>query len=486
MYGKRWKGRNEMAKKNQKQKSQETLQETTPEMEITAPTDIVKRYEAVDPKRVLHELEKRGISPKDTEIERTEQLFGHFVHEERKKNMELADCQPDSPDDPQGCGFLSDQTLSECPFCGKSGPVIARPKEVPKADRDIELNVKMAAAKEEHAKPEAKSDTKPKVAKVTSKDVRKKKEERGEKVEDKPAQSSDVAQKLEAIVAVDPGVVALDLPSESVGGSAADLDRLANEIDDDLRSFDQAKGFITWRMGKKFAEIRDKKLWLTLRHEDGNPVYRTFHAFVIQRFEDVTPDHAMLAIRIAGELSVEQAQAIGIAKAKAILDANNARDSEPITSAQKDELLLLAPKMSLVELKARIKRMQLPQIAAPASAEPAAVDDSDREDDDLDDDDLDDEGDDDLDDEDDDDDGPESARPSKQMVKRPQMTAVTFERKTFEVPLHCKGTQTRPAKKISDEPHGTIALPGGTKIHFVVRIGNEGQIFIDGKIDQPF
>ena len=360
---------------------------------------------------------------------------------------------------------------------------MARPKEVPRADRDIELNVKMAAAKEEPAKPEAKPEAKPKVAKVSSKDVKKKKEERGEKVEDKPVQASDVAPKLEAIVNADPEAVALDLPSESAGGTAADLDRLSNEIDADLRSFDQAKGLITWRMGKKFAEIRDKKLWSTVRHEDGNPVYRTFHAFVMQRFDDVTPDHAVLSIRIAGELSVEQAQAIGIAKAKAIFDATNARNSEPITSAQKDELLLLAQKMSLVELRARIKRMQLPQIAAPSSAEPTAVDASDREDDDLDDDDLDDEDDNNSDDEDDD--GPESVRPAKLAVKQPQMTAVTFEKKEFEVPLYCKGTQTKPAKKISDEPHATVALPGGTKMILVQRIGDEGQLVIDVKIVQP-
>lgn len=414
------------------------------------------------------------MSPKETEIERVEQLFGHFVHEERKGKMQLADCQPDSADDPQGCGFLSDQTLPECPFCGKGGEVVARPKEVPHADRDIELNVKMAAAKPE---------TKPKVAKITSKDVKKKKEERGEKVEDKPVQPPAELPKLEAIVGIDPGVVALDLPSESAGGTAADLDRLSTEIDADLRSFDQAKGLINWRVGKRLAEIRDKKLWTTLRHEDGNPVYRTFHAFVLQRFneENITPDHAMLMIRIAGELTVEQAQSLGITKAKAILDANNARNSEPITSAQKDELILLAPKMSVAELKARIKRMQLPQIAASAPVESSA---SNREDDDLDDDDLDDEDDDDSDDEDDG--GPESVHPAKPAVKQPQMTAVTFDRKEFEVPLYCKGTQTKPAKKISDEPHATVALPGGTKMILVQRIGDEGQLVIDVKIVQPF
>ena len=466
-----------MAKKNQKQKSQETSQEATPEVETIVPTtdmpNIVKRFEAVDPKRVYAELEKRGISPKETEIERIEQLFGHFVHEERKGAIQLADCQPDSADDPQGCGFLSDQTLPECPFCGKGGEVMARPKEVPRADRDIELNVKMANMKNEPAKSEAKPEAKPKVAKVSSKDVKKKKEERGEKVEDKPAQSSDVTPKLEAIVASVPEVVALDLPSESAGGTAADLDRLSNEIDAELQCFDQAKGLINWRVGKRLAEIRDKKLWTTLRHEDGNPVYRTFHAFVLQRFNEanVTPDHAMLMIRVAGELTVEQAQSLGITKAKAILDANNARNSEPITSAQKDELILLAPKMSVVELKARIKRMQLPQIAAPASAESTAVDASDREDDDSD---------------DDDDDGPESVRPSKQTVKQPQMTSVTFEKKEFEVPLYCKGTQTKPAKKISDEPHATVALPGGTKMILVQRFGDEGQLVIDVKIVQPF
>lgn len=398
------------------------------------------------------------------------------MHEAQKKKITLADCQPDDADDPLGCGFLSDDKLDECPFCGKGGEVVTVPKEAPKADRDIELNVKAAEKKAEDKK------TGDAVAKISSKDLKKK--GKGAAKEDKSVdEQAKESPKPDAIVPASPE--AIDLPSENVSGTASDLDRECSEIIKDLKEHAASQAMVMWRVGQRFANIKNRKLWAAIRHENGDYAYANFGSFVAQRFADFdfTPDHAMLMIRIAGEFTQEQALALGSAKAKAILDAKNSKTAAPITEEQKTELIGLGSSLSLSELRAKIKRMQLPQLpasssaSAPASSGPSNVD---RDDDDADDEDL---G-----DEDDDDDEPESSRPatSKPAAKPAQMISVSFEKKEFSIPLAIKGSQIKPAKKIQDEPHGTLQVPGGTKIHFTVVIGEDGQLCIEGKVETPY
>jgi hypothetical protein len=402
----------------------------------------------------------------------------------------MIDCRPDDANDPLGCRIKSLEDCDVCPFCGKGGEIVTLPKDPPKADVDIELNVK-AAEKKAEAKTEDKKDESAKpvakkgeggVAKVSSKDVRAKKKERGEVVEDKPVQSASVQVKEAAIAVVKPEVVAIDVPAESVGGTAADLDRICSEIYADLKEHAKNQAVMMWRVGKKFSQIRDLKLWSTVRREDGSFDYANFGSFVAQRFADFefTLDHAMLLIRIAGEFSEEQAIGLGSAKAKAILDARNARNSEPITEDQKNELVLLASTVSLSELRAKIKWMQAAQLPAPTAAGSTSVSsgESSSPDESADDDDED------L----DDDDAPDSTRQAStsKPAKPAQMTSVSFEKREFSIPLAIKGSQVKPAKKIQDEPHGTLSLPGGSKIHFVVRIGDDGQLFVDGKVETPY
>lgn len=434
------------------------------------------RCDIVDPKRVFAELERRGLPTDGSEEERTNRLSSFFVHEAQKRKTGMIDCQPDDADDPLGCGIKSLEDCDVCPFCGKGGEIVAAPKEAPRADKGIESNVKAA-----EKKAEKKGDG---VARVTSKDVKKKKEERGEKVEDKPPQPAIEASKSGEIVPSESEVEASDLPSLSASGTAADLDRMCSEIDVGLEKYARNQVAVMWEVGAKFATIRDRKLWSTVRHEDGGFAYQNFGSFVSQRFRDFdfTPDHAMLMIRIAGELTQEQAISLGIAKAKAILDAKNARNAEPITDAQKNDLILLAPDMSVSELRAKIKRMQAPQLPA-ASTGPVVATSADDSDDDED---RDDEDSDDEDDEDDE--APDSTRApaNKPTVRQPQMTSVTFEKKEFSIGLVQKGSQIKAAKKIQDEPRGTLSVPGGTKIHFVLKIGDDGQIFIEGKVETPY
>jgi hypothetical protein len=438
-----------------------------------------RRHEVVDPKLVLSALEKNGLKVAEKELDRTADLSSFYVHEKQKKTMKLARCVPNDADDPLGCGFMSDETLDSCPFCGSGDEIVSVPKEAPKADRDVELNVKAAEKKIEDKKSGG-------AVKVTSKDVKAKKKERGEVVEEKPTEPAKEATKPDAIVPAK--LEAIDLPSENVGGTAADLDRICLEIVTDLHEHAKTQAAVMWRIGKRFSLIRDKKLWSTVRREDGGFDYANFGSFVAQRFADFdfTPDHAMLLIRIAGEFTQEQATGLGPAKAKAILDAKNSKHAQPITEEQKNELILLSGELSLSELRAKIKRMQLPQLPAAPTGSVGATSTEESDDEDRDDEDADDEDDEDDDDENDDD--PDSSRSSatKPAVRQPQMTSVSFEKKEFSIPLVQKGSQIKAAKKIQDEPHGTLSVPGGTKIHFVLKIGDDGQIFVEGKIETPY
>lgn len=453
------------------------------------------RLKIVNPKLVLAMLERCGLPIDGTEQERTDRLSSYFVHEERKKKIKLVRCVPNDEHDSFGCGFMSDEKLDVCPFCGSGDEIVTLPKDPPKADVDIELNVK-AAEKKAETKSEDKKDEPAKtaakkgeggVAKVSSKDVRAKKKERGEVVEEKLAEPSSEQVKADAIAVAKPEVVAIDVPTESVGGTAADLDRICSEIYADLKEHAKNQAVMMWRVGKKFSQIRDLKLWSTVRREDGSFNYANFGSFVAQRFADFefTLDHAMLLIRIAGEFSEEQAIGLGSAKAKAILDARNARNSEPITEDQKNELVLLASTLSLSELRAKIKWMQAAQLPAPTASGSASVSsgESSSPDESMDEDDEDS-------DDDEDDDAPDSTRPTPAATSKPakpaQMTSVSFEKREFSIPLAIKGSQVKPAKKIQDEPHGTLSLPGGSKIHFVVRIGDDGQLFVDGKVETPY
>jgi hypothetical protein len=435
-----------------------------------------RRHEVVDPKLVLSALEKNGLKVAEKELDRTADLSSFYVHEKQKKTMKLARCVPNDADDPLGCGFMSDETLDSCPFCGSGDEIVSVPKEAPKADRDVELNVKAAAKKVEDKKSGG-------AVKVTSKDVKAKKKERGEVVEEKPTEPAKEATKPDAIVSAKPEVVAIDLPSESAGGTVKDLEQIEQRVDEVTEGMLTNQALSMWELGTLLAEIRDKKLWSLARHEsDGGYKYLNFNSYVAQRF-DFTPDHAMLMIRIAGSMTREDAL-IGIAKAKAILDAKLPDDmtAQLVSFAsEKDERGNFIH--SVVELRLKIKGLKNPQLPA-ASSQPVVATSTD---DDEDDEDRDDEDSDDDDEDDWDDDDSDLSRPAaKPTVRQPQMTSVSFEKKEFSIGLVQKGSQIKAAKKIQDEPHGTLSVPGGTKIHFVLKIGDDGQIFVEGKIETPY
>lgn len=454
-----------------------------PSDENSQETRLEKRYDRVDPKRVFAQLEVHGLPTDGTPNERADRLAGFYVHEAQKKKIKLADCQPDDAADELCCGFLSDEKLAECPFCGKGGEVVTLPKAAPKADKDIELNVKAAETKVEEKQSE-------KLAKVNSKKLKEKKKERGEVVKETPAPAPSDSEPSEGsteIVSAKSEVVAIDLPSESAGGSAADLDRICLRIDATVEGMLKNEALSMWEIGRDLAEIRDKKLWSTIRNNaDGSYLYSGMNVFIAQRFY-FTPDHAAEMMRIATTFSKQDAE-IGAAKARTILAAKLPDDMTLALVAfakEKDERNKFVH--TLNELKMKIRIMKDPQLPAaststrPTPSAPSNASDGQNDED------RDDEDDEDDEDRDDEDDEPESSRPATKPAARPaQMLSVSFEKREFSIPLVQKGSQIKAAKKIQDEPHGTLQVPGGTKIHFVVKIGDDGQVFIEARIETPY
>lgn len=458
--------KNEKKSQSKSETKNESTNETKSEQVESKPESKPRvRLEIVDHKRVMQTLESFKLPIDGSPQERLDRLCSFFAHEERKGTFGLVQCLPDDDADPQGCGLLSSDKLDECPFCGKGGEIVAASKEVPKADRDIELNVVVAKKKAEEKKNEPKPAAKPasdKTVKVSPKEIKKKKEERG----DKPAEVASVAAIIPSSPTEEVPVIAKDLPSDKAGGTAADLDRLTREINESKDKMLADQAMYMWTIGQKLAEIRDKKLWSLIRHEDGNYAFSSMNVFVAQTF-DFTPDHAMLMIRVATAFTAEQAK-IGVTKAKAILDAKLPDDMTAQLVAYASEKDAKGDwKHSVRQLQDRIRDLKAPQLSSAAAPTVTIPDEED--------------------DDDEDEDGPESGVAAVQpKIRKPEMTSVSFEKREFSVPLAVKGSQVKPAKKIQDEPHGALALPGGVKIHFVVRIGEDGQVCIDGRVETPY
>ncbi len=461
-------------KKTESKKNDESIDEKSQAAEV--------RYEIVDPKRVFRELERFGLPTEGTPNERTDRLSSYYAHEAQKSKGAMIDCQPDDESDPLGCRIKSPDGYDECPFCGKGGDIVTLPKEAPKADRDIELNVVAAGKKPELAKPLSESKaSSDKPVKVSAKDIKAKKKERGEVIENK----GESATLADAIVQPKPEIVAVDLPSVSTGGTIHDLERIEHRVDEVTEGMLTNQALSMWELGTLLAEIRDKKLWSLPRHADDNFKYVNFNSYVAQRF-DFTPDHAMLMIRIASSMTRENA-AIGSAKAKAILDAKLPDDMTAnlvAFASEKDERGYFIH--SLVELRMKIKGLKDPQLPpAPSQSATTSVSDDDEDRDDgaaEDDDDLD------EDDSDDEDDEPRSSRPTPNKTKAQpaKMFSVSYETREMSIPLVQKGSQIKEAKKIQDEPHATEQLPGGVKIHYTIRIGDGGQLFLDRRVETPY
>ena len=433
--------------------------------------DTWRRPDVVDAKRVLETLSNLALPTDGSASERTQRLEAYYAHEAQKRAIEVARCVPDFDGHDQGCGYASNIVLSCCPFCGLSGEVQAA-KPVPVADPYIEHNV--ASAKKANAtKAKEKAAA---VAKVTSKDVKKKKKDRGEPVADKPAETKPES---EAVMIPKSDAVAIDLPTENPGGTLADLDRLIAVIrsTDEGMQRNQAVGM--WTIGKAIAEIRDKKLWALVTREEGGYAYSGVNVMAAQLFGYST-EYVAILVRIVSSFTQEQA-AIGSAKAKLILGSKFPDDitkSLVEFASEKDEKGDFVH--SLVDLQLKIRGLRNPQLPAPAQPVLATSDDGpdSAEDDDVD-------RDDGSDEEDDDEPTNRPASTTKPVQRPAQMTSVNFPSREFSIPLVQNGSQIYPAKKIQDEPHATFALPNG-KIHFTVRIGEDGQLFLDGKLDMPY
>jgi hypothetical protein len=413
-------------------------------------------------------LEKLGLPRDESANERTERLSSYYAHEAQQKKIKRCICEPDGPDDPQGCGFESDQTLSECPFCGKGGEVLPMPKDPPKADEAIENNVVAAGTKKDDG-----------VAKLTSKELRALKKARKGEPSAGTAAPTDGSNSGE-LVTKSPESQALDLPGESTG-TVADLDRLIREIREISARSEKEQGLSTWELGIRFAEIDDRKLWCLIKHEDGSYVYPNFNSFIAQQFGwSPGSTHAALLMRVARKMKREDAELMGISKAKTIIDTDFEGELKQLLIAFASELDDQGkPVHSVTDLRVKIQEMKTARLPPAPPTTPDMPDNNEEEGDDPDADDA----------EDEDDEPTSSPKPSpapKGKPKPAEMVSVNFEAKKFSLPLVQKGSQFKPAKKLPDEPHGVLQLPGGTKMFFKVVIGDEGQLLLEGTIDTPY
>jgi hypothetical protein len=477
-----------MASKKQDKKSESKKNDETKSDANAQPKQPEKRFSIVQPKLVFTALEQHGLPTDGTEEERTNRLASYYLHEERTNKISLAECQPDGwqlgdevdPTKTTGCFFMSDQTLPTCPFCGDGGEVSISPPPAapPSTNDDVTAAVNVATKKAIEKKKES-------VAKVSSKDVKNKKKARGAAKEDvepkdeKPATEPETAKSTSI---VKPEVEALDLPSATAGGTIEELVQAESEIDALYAWAAKAEADTAWEVGRRLIAIRDKKLYTQKRNEDKTLVYATFGHYLGARF-DMTTDYASKLIRIAALMSKEDAEAVGVRKALTIIGSqlpdNTTKELIEYASGKDKEG---KPLRSFRELENEIRKIKNPQLPAGTSSSNAAVDpdgDDDEEHVDLDDDDSDD-----LDEEDSDDE-PES-KPAKTKEKPKQLTSISFEAKTFEIPLHVKGSQIKPAKKIQDEPHGMLLCLGGTKMFFRVEIGENAELKIVSKIETPY
>lgn len=351
--------------------------------------------------------------------------------------------------------------------------MIVAPKAPPKADAGIESTVAAAGQKVEDQK---KADA---VAKISSKDVRAKKKARNaDPSTDAPTDDA----KSDLMVSASPGSQALDLPSEHPTGTIADYDRLNGEMHAIIAESEKGQALAAWDLGVRLAEMDIRKLWCLVKHEDGTCVFPNFNSYCAKEFGwSPGSTHAALLMRVAKNMPRENAKLIGISKAKTIIDTDFPDDGKQLliafASKKGDDGKLIH---SVTDLRVKIQEMKTARLPPAPPAPPADTPDANEE-----------EGDDiDLDDDDDGEDEPtSSAKPStapKDKPKPVQMVSVNFESKKFTVPLVIKGSQVKPAKKLPDEPHGTLQVPGGTKVHFKVTIGDDGQIAIEGTIETPY
>jgi hypothetical protein len=67
----------------------------------------------------------------------------------------------------------------------------------------------------------------------------------------------------------------------------------------------------------------------------------------------------------------------------------------------------------------------------------------------------------------------------------PKTVTVSYAETKVSAPMLVNGSNVKPAKKLSDGPHGTIHTLNGCQIKIEIRIGDDGQIYVDQTIVRP-
>lgn len=477
--------------------------ETTSAAEAPATSGLSRRNDILKPESITAALKAAGLKTKGTLVEKAERLNDYYLSQPADK---ITDCVPSAPPDADGnypegtlgCGYASLRELPECPFCG-DGEIV---------NNDVAAEAALSADSDDpptEDEPESepppvvsRSAGEPRIALVSSAAIKKARRrskeraaesaaeqdlaasmQRSDGEEEQPPASGETSTATSAARAEDEAEMVA-----AAGRTSADLDAQVRRVHEarELRERTDAATF--WEEGDALRVIFDEKLYCTVRREhDGGPEFRSFTEFAIKEF-DYSGAHAYSLIAIARTFDRPMAERLKVLAAKSIAQAPEEEQPRLIRWAL-GELILPGsrepePKPTAREVMEEVARINRALKAGPA-APPAAAEPPLRVRHDEDGVVIEDE--------------PESRGNVSSSGAAGEKKATTpAEAKTITVsyaatrtviPLHVNGSNVKPAKKVSDGPHGSFLSLNGMRIEVSVEVGDEGQLQVVHTIHRP-
>lgn len=320
-----------------------------------------------------------------------------------------------------GCGGLSPETLSACPFCGKaegdaeqaSTEVVSSKKHaVPSTDEDDEID---ALEDEEPAAPKAKSKRTKKV---------------------NPAQATlpiaTLAKKSDAII-IDPKTVAIEkagnYTERDLNAAVARVVKLKGDTCVSM-----------WHLGVEFTNIHTKQLWKLRTDDVKGARYKAFDQFCAREL-GMSHGNVFSLIDVSRNFSEAQARAFGTSKLALLLEAPEVAQAK----IMEEKIAKGAP---LSEVREEVKK---------ARAEHGVVKRNT---------------------------GRRKAPKGKttNTSKNPEKITIAGLLGKHKVSLVTKATakdeEPKAAKRLADEPVGTLEMSNRTKMHFSIITDKAGGLVL--------
>lgn len=370
----------------------------------------------VNTKVLLAALKSLGVTPEKKDPATLVKALVEY--EKKNKPAKIGECDV--------CGGSSSADFDACPFCGTGGDEETEAEEKPAAEEQPPAPKKEKAAK-------APKEEAPPAEKKTAKGSKKSAKTTEEKTEEKA---------VEAVVEGKPttALAKVDKPGAVVKYNVDDLDKTVSAINT-LKSAIWSNG---WKMGKLITELRDKQLW-KLRNEDGKPKYLTFESFCKSEL-GFSDNQAYRLMDVAERFTEEQVKKFGTTKLSLILEAPK-EDQDKIleehvaknaSSAEVREAVTKARK------EKGVTRRDTGRKKTPKSGKAAS---------------------------------PPKKKAKGASPKRDKITVAALEG-TKTVKLFKREHPEVVAKRIADEPVGTLELENDVVMHFSLIQGPEGNIVL--------